>query len=284
MSIFLQSSTLLVLLWTTGCSLLIDVGVSPEERNPVVSGGSVQGGEVNQSSDLEREDMYPLDLEITQDLSQLENQDLEIIEEQDLDMIPDQELDQDLSNPWTALDSPPSSLSIHSIEWIFIPPASRTFKDPNESSNQVEVIFNAFQVSKSEVTVWQYSRCVRDGQCSFPLLQDRVDEECNWWNEQHGDHPMNCISLCDALDFAQWVEGRLLSESEWYHLATLGENPYPWGEFDLTCERAHYQACSPQQTQRVCSLSQGSSLQVGLCDLMGNVAEWLADEYRMEWP
>ena len=96
---------------------------------------------------------------------------------------------------------------------------------------------------------------------------------------------MNCLTLCEARQFAQWVEGRLLTEGEWFHLAhKADQGPFPWGELDVSCERAHYQGCSPAHTQTVCRLPEGFSLQVGLCDMLGNVEEWTIEQYQIEWP
>ena len=271
-----------------GCSFLIDLDECPSRFE---SCSSFEMLDSSLMQDVETQDQrVSIEPSIDQDISEpldqtIENptdQSLDQYVDQKLDLEIDQTLDQNIQPGWINIDTAPTSILESEIEWKFISPTQRTFLNPNNETQSIDVTLPAFQVSKSEITVWQYSRCVADEICSPP---QNMDIACNWWNLDKGDHPMNCISLCQARTFANWVEGRLLSESEWVHLAyNVDQNPYPWGELEPNCQRAHYQGCMPETTQAVCSLSEGYSLQVGLCDLLGNVDEWLAERYQVEWP
>jgi formylglycine-generating enzyme required for sulfatase activity len=152
----------------------------------------------------------------------------------------------------------------------------------------------AFELSESEVTVRQYRACVRAGVCDVDRLKqpDWGDaSQCNWEHHERFDHPMNCVSWRQALDYARWVGGRLPSEAEWSFAAQGGGRApaegqtYPWGEEPHGCgyavlrHQSRGEGCGLGGTAPVCSAPQGHTEQ-GLCDVIGNVWEWLTDEYH----
>jgi len=151
-----------------------------------------------------------------------------------------------------------------------------------------------FELSKTEVTVSQYARCVDGGACDVERVKtpDWGDPlQCNWDHPDRLDHPMNCVSWRQALDYARWVGGRLPSEAEWSFAAQGGrEAPqeglrYPWGQKSRGCgyavlhHRTRGDGCGEGGSASVCSALKGNSPQ-GLCDLAGNVWEWMTDEYH----
>lgn len=151
-----------------------------------------------------------------------------------------------------------------------------------------------FELSLTEVTVLQYARCVEGGACDVERVRtpDWGDaQQCNWERADRLDHPMNCVSWRQALDYARWVGGRLPSEAEWSYAAQGGGDAptdglrYPWGQKSRGCGHAilHHRSrgdgCGAGGTAPVCSAPKGSSAQ-GLCDLVGNVWEWMTDEYH----
>ena len=92
---------------------------------------------------------------------------------------------------------------------------------------------------------------------------------------------MNFVSWFDAKAFAEWVGGRLPSEAEWEYAARgQGEDQsYPWGHEDWSCQYADGLRCNGDGTSSVCATPAGNSAQ-GICDLSGNVVEWLMDHYH----
>jgi formylglycine-generating enzyme required for sulfatase activity len=150
-----------------------------------------------------------------------------------------------------------------------------------------------FRITRSEVTVAQYRACVTAGRCTDRQLTHAgraelgygvpytCDERCNWGWPARRQHPINCVSKAQAAAFCRWVGGRLPSEAEWEYAARSGGRSwdFPWGEAGANCKRAVMagaDATCARATAPVCSRPRGRSLQ-GLCDLAGNVWEWVQD-------
>jgi formylglycine-generating enzyme required for sulfatase activity len=148
------------------------------------------------------------------------------------------------------------------------------------------------EFTKREVTVAQYRLCVDAGKCSPPDSKE-VHKACNWGYAKRNDHPVNCVSWRQATTFCEWSGGRLPSFEEWRSEATDKDaRMYPWGFEPPTCDRAvsskeeNSDGCGKRSTWPVCSKPAGNSVS-GLCDMAGNVAEWLStmppelEDYRV---
>lgn len=173
------------------------------------------------------------------------------------------------------------------LEWAALPAGSFSMGsasgDPHERPVHV-VNIAAFELMKTEVTVAQYAKCVTAGVCTEPDAFHR----CNWGVPGRELHPVNCVSGYQARTFAAFVGGgaRLPSEAEWEYAARSGGGPrqYPWGDEEADCARAVMvdatgHGCGAGSTWPVCSKTSGSSEQ-GVCDLAGNVWEWVEDSYH----
>ncbi|MHA1962248.1 MAG: formylglycine-generating enzyme family protein [Candidatus Thorarchaeota archaeon] len=155
--------------------------------------------------------------------------------------------------------------------------------DSGDSNEQPvhEVAVQSFEMTKSEVTVSQYRVCVDAGFCVEPS----PDYLCNWEAVGTDDHPINCIDWDQASRFCQCAGGRLPSEAEWEYAARGGGQDilYPWGNEDATCEYAVMydveMRCGTERTWPVCSKTAGNT-QHGLCDMAGNVWEWIRDSWH----
>lgn len=168
------------------------------------------------------------------------------------------------------------------LEWIALGPGSFTMGREGGDEDEApahQVKLAVFRMTRTEVTVAQFRKCVEVGRCERPATGER----CNWGRADGLDHPVNCVSWSQGKAFCRWAGGRLPSEAEWEYAARSGGRPwtYPWGEEPASCERAvmlgkKTLGCDRDATWPVCSRPRGNSAQ-GLCDLAGNVWEWVAD-------
>jgi formylglycine-generating enzyme required for sulfatase activity len=148
------------------------------------------------------------------------------------------------------------------------------------------VTLSAFDILETEVTVFQYAECVADDVCKI----NATDAHCNWNGRGLNDHPINCTSWQQAAAYCIWAGGRLPTESEWEYAArSQGEdNTYPWGEAAASCDYAVMNTdgasagCDTDRTSEVCSKPNGNTVQ-GLCDMAGNVLEWMLDKYQADY-
>jgi formylglycine-generating enzyme required for sulfatase activity len=102
---------------------------------------------------------------------------------------------------------------------------------------------------------------------------------------EKANHPVYSVTERAADEYATWLSARtkrrfrLLTEAEWEY-AAAGPNrlEYPWGnEFDA--ERANTLECGLLCSTPVGAFPLGNS-PFGVCDMAGNVEEWVADDYR----
>ena len=176
----------------------------------------------------------------------------------------------------------PAPRAAAAVTWRSIPGGAFTMGRDHGDDDEApahRVALPAFKMARTETTVTQYQRCVEAGACDSP----RSGGRCNWGRPRRQDHPLNCVSLEQARRFCRWAGGRLPTEAEWEYAARSGESRrYPWGDQLADCSRAVMDhatgpGCGRGSTWPACSRSPaGDSLQ-GLCDLAGNVWEWVAD-------
>jgi cysteine-rich repeat protein len=142
-----------------------------------------------------------------------------------------------------------------------------------------------FLFSKTEVTHKQYKACVNAGDCSVPA----TGNGCVWGTVDTDEHPINCVNWKQASEFANFVGLRLPTEAEWEYVASSGDGRlYPWGNEEVGCEYMVLQECS-NLAQPVCTSEQVprpgqlATQRFPICDLAGNVAEWVEDNYSTSY-
>ncbi len=140
-----------------------------------------------------------------------------------------------------------------------------------------------FEMMRIEVTVAQYQACVDDGMCSEPKGSGSY---FNWGVEGREDHPVNHVTWYQSKEYCAWAGGRLPTEAEWEYAArSKGQDiKYPWGDETATCDYAvmsgvNGMGCGRYSTWPVCSKTAGNTDQ-GLCDMAGNVWEWVEDDWH----
>ena len=184
------------------------------------------------------------------------------------------------------------------VEFITIP--GGRFKMGTSSGEKVfedakpihAVDIKTFDMSKTDVTVEQYAECLDKGECTEP----DAGNYCNWGVAGRELHPINCVDWDQARKYARFkskqpgFEGaRLPSEAEWEYAATSGgrSQKYPWGDAEAACDKAVMYGeggygCGADGTMPVCSKTAGNTTQ-GLCDMAGNVWQWVQDTYHYSY-
>ncbi len=188
---------------------------------------------------------------------------------------------------------PGETVSTTEPQWVLIPGGRYMMGYPDGKGQKKEHPIHAekvksFYMTKTEVTVAEFDACVKADVCWYgPDIHKRG--HCYSDVSTLGNYPINCVDWYQAAAYCAWVGGRLPTEAEWEYAARSGGKNVdaPWGNAELTCERAVYDEkpgfnCGKWKrndnvaTSPVCSRPAGNSAQ-GVCDLLGNVIEWTND-------
>ena len=188
--------------------------------------------------------------------------------------------------------------------------------------NWHEVVLPKYEVDRTEVTAQQYYACHKACEACCPAPgwttcgpEDDPAGSCNPMKQTFAipalsQHPVNQVTRAMAEGYCQWAKKRLCSEAEWEKAARGGCDVHgdgttsceaasavwtlPWGDEDggaVKCglaEYASYDGCSGAglpdpvgsalpDPKELCTSS------YGLCDLAGNVMEWVRDSYHPDY-
>lgn len=142
-----------------------------------------------------------------------------------------------------------------------------------------------FWMSRTEVTVAQYQRCVAASRCTPPAYEGgaRRFARPSW--------PVTLVTFDDAERYCSFRGGRLPTEAEFERAARgATRRIYPWGQsyhgklanhgrlgIDPTDNQDGFTELAP-----VGSFPDGATPE-GILDLAGNAAEWTGDAYRPDY-
>jgi len=154
-----------------------------------------------------------------------------------------------------------------------------------------EVHLDTYEIDKTEVTADQYAACVSAGGCTAP----DTSYEATYQVSGKENHPINWVIWGQVEAYCLWAGKELCTEAQWEKGARGGceynggtsnckadSRKYPWGNAAPTCDLAAISEC-PGFTQPVCSKSPDGDSPYGLCDMAGNVFEWVADWYQKDY-
>jgi formylglycine-generating enzyme required for sulfatase activity len=149
--------------------------------------------------------------------------------------------------------------------WVMIPAGAFVM---GEGQDAHEVELSAYQIGKYPVTVEEFGKYVEDG-----------GPEPDEWDKQlaYPNRPVVNVSWHEAVAYCEWAGLRLPSEAEWERAARGVEGrPYPWGAEEPDPTRANYEITAVGAPTPVGLFPRGATPE-GICDLAGNVWEWVAD-------
>lgn len=148
--------------------------------------------------------------------------------------------------------------------------------DPDEAPEH-QVYLSTYYMDLKEVTQAEYDRFVKMTKRGKPFIPVFEDDQSKILKPEL---PAIGMSWADAAAYCKWAGKRLPTEAEWEKAARgEGRRRYPWGdEFGRGNANVEGDEDGVQYLAPPGSFESGRSL-YGIYDMVGNVAEWVADTY-----
>jgi hypothetical protein len=155
-------------------------------------------------------------------------------------------------------------------EWVQSPAFATGEFDRSASplgANQA-LLVDMYEVTRAEWLRYEASRAEKPDP-AFTSMRGA-------WDDSTADWPATCMTQLEAANCAQWRGFRLLTAGEWLYCALGHEaRPYPWGSYGQA-SIANTLELGLERPAPVGTFEAGRTPQA-VADLIGNVAEWVAD-------
>lgn len=145
-----------------------------------------------------------------------------------------------------------------------------------DENPQQKVFLKEYYIDRYEVTYKRYKKYIDDLDAIPPA---------NWKGKNFppgkDDEPVTYVSWFDAANFCQWAKKKLPTEKLWERAARGKDgNQYPWGNtFHKKWANLSDRPGSKNKPAKVGSFPKSVSPE-GVHDLIGNVWEWVEDDYQ----
>lgn len=134
-----------------------------------------------------------------------------------------------------------------------------------------EVEMHAFLMDRYEVTNADFRRFLDASNYQPAVVHNFLRHWQGGYPEALADHPVTWVSLEDARAYATWAGKRLPSDIEWQWAAQGSDGRlWPWGD---ESDWSRCNSDSPGTT--AVDAFPGNRSPFGICDLVGNVWEWI---------
>jgi len=162
---------------------------------------------------------------------------------------------------------------------VYIPPGEFTMGHGGEDDPEHTTYLDGFWIYRTEVTNSMYLRCMMMGECSPPPVDPSLPD---LGDSSIANLPVVGLHWEQAELYCQFVAGHLPTEAQWEKTARGPDgNIYPWGNSEPNCELLNFNDCLGK-TSSVIGYPQGAS-PYDVLDMAGNVFEWVADWYLMNY-
>ena len=201
-----------------------------------------------------------------------------------------------VSAPTSTVNAPENSSVVteRSKPTALIPAGSfvmGSFNFSNTLPHRVQL--DMFYMDVYEVTNGMYAECVADWECTPPNFTSSETRISYYSDASYENYPVIHVNWSQAADYCAWAGGRLPTEAEWEYAARGGlpRSTYPWGE-GIDCQQANYHpSVKPPGVLSDPNPCIGDTSEVGsyaangfgLYDMAGNVWEWVADWYGVDY-